>query len=192
MHFEFNTQGFPVFKTLILKRFDYYLHISTLDGQSVSIASDDLAACVRQADIRRSTIHETSTYSDWFAHLAIAIRRAGNCHVPARRAGKGPTDRSCRLAVTALWSLRTGDQVWEQESLQHTLTLAKSLMRTDEAGMVWFPAWALKKSLMDRRRILKRSGWDVAFPQAKWLDQNLVKEALRTQLVKLVQSRAHS
>lgn len=192
MHFEFDTQGFPVFRTPIVKRFGYFLHISTPDGQSVSIACDNLAACVRQAEIRRSMIHETSTYNDWFAYLAIAIRRAGNCHVPARRAGKGPTERSCRLAVTALWSLRTGDQVWERESRQHTLTLAKSLMRTDDAGMVWFPTWALKKSLMDRRRILKRRGWDMAFPQAKWLDQHLVKEALRTQLVKLVQSRSHS
>ena len=32
----------------------------------------------------------------------------------------------------------------------------------------------------------------MAFPQAMWLDQHLVKEALRTQLVKLVQSRSHS
>lgn len=192
MHFEFDPQGHKVFKTMIVKRFDYFLHIATPGGQTVSISRDDHASCVRQAQIWLSGLHEISLYEAWFANLSNAIRRAGNCHVPVRRVGNGSTERSCKLALTVCWSLRSGGHEWEREYGQHTLTLPKSLICTDEAGLVWFPTWALKKSLMERRRVLKRGGWEVSFLQTKWLDQNLVKEALRAQLVELVRSRANS
>ena len=132
---------------MIVKRFDYFLHIATPGGQTVSISRDDHASCVRQAQIWLSGLKEISLYDAWFANLSSAIRRAGNCHVPVRRAGNGSTERSCKPAVTVCWSLGSSGQEGEPEHGQHTLTLPKSLICTDEAGLVWFPSWALKKNV---------------------------------------------
>lgn len=116
--------------------------------------------------------------------------------VPVRKAGKGPTELSCKVSVSrVIYREVTGQYSYEVEEKAHTLTVPVSLLRI-EASQTYAPRWLLMKSI--RARILKGKAWPHDISGAVFLEEQRLwdevfapaAEAIEADIARLAEEQA--
>ena len=148
------------------------------DGRTARIWKDDLAKAYTHLqgdppDMVRLSVRGLLSAKDVFNQFVELLGRGNDGWVPVQLAGSGSTDKSHKVRVDGVVHREyASDPRSDLVTTQHTLTIAKSLLREVE-GHRFAPRWALASA------ILKRIGrWPVRINGGQFFEADALWEAI--------------